>query len=134
KAFAFLLRPDLKELPVGRHEIDGSRIYAMVSREYGRRKADALLEVHDKYIDIQAVLAGTDCMGWKPRSSCKQPRGIYDGKTDLQFFADEPDARLSTGVGAFAVFFPEDAHMPSISSGRIHKVVVKVEVTPTGQA
>ncbi len=131
KAFEFLLRPDLKGLPVGKHEIDSQRVYATVSRDYGRKKADALLEVHEKFIDIQAVLAGTDCMGWKPRSSCRQPRGIYDRKKDILFFADEPDAWLSTRGGAFAIFFPEDAHMPLISSGRIHKVVVKVAVDPT---
>lgn len=44
---------------------------------------------------------------------CKQPSGGYDQKTDVQFFADEPDAWLSTESGAFAIFFPEDAHMPS---------------------
>jgi biofilm protein TabA len=40
--------------------------------------------------------------------------------------ADKPDAWLATGSGAFAIFFEEDPHMPLISPGRIHKVVVKV--------
>ncbi len=125
-AMEFLLRPDLKELPVGKYEIDGDRVYAMVSREPGRRKEDALLETHEKHIDIQLVLAGTDEMGWKPKSLCKQPSGAYDRKGDIQFFADQPDAWLSTRSGAFVVFFPEDAHMPLISQCQLHKVVVKV--------
>jgi biofilm protein TabA len=116
KAIEFILRPDLKELPVGKYEIDGDRVYAMVSKDPGRKKENALLETHEKYIDIQLVLAGTDDMGWKPRSLCEQPTGEYDQNTDVQFFADEPDAWLSTGSGAFAIFFPEDAHMPLISS------------------
>jgi biofilm protein TabA len=126
KAFEFLMRSDLKELPVGKYEIDGERVYGIVSKDPGRNKEDALLETHEKYIDIQLVLAGTDDMGWKPKSSCKHPSEEYDQETDIQFFADEPDAWLSTGSGAFAIFFPEDAHMPLISSGQIHKVVVKV--------
>ncbi|MBN1472588.1 MAG: YhcH/YjgK/YiaL family protein [Syntrophaceae bacterium] len=130
KAFEFLLRPDLKELPVGNYEIDGNRIYAVVSRDSGRKKEDALLETHKKYIDIQLVLSGTDDMGWKPRSSCKHPSGEYDQEDDIQFFTDEPDAWVSTKSGAFAVFFPEDAHMPLISTGELHKVVVKVAVAP----
>jgi biofilm protein TabA len=125
-AFEFLGRPDLNGLPVGRYEIDGERVYAMVSKDSGRKKEDALLEAHEKYIDIQLILAGTDEMGWKPGSLCTQLSGEYDGKTDVRFFADEPDVWLSTRGGAFAVFFPEDAHMPLISSGQIHKVVVKV--------
>jgi YhcH/YjgK/YiaL family protein len=128
KAFDFLLHPDLKELPVGKYEIDGDRVYAMVSKNAGRRKEDALLETHKKYIDIQLVLAGTDDMGWKPKSLCKKPAGEYDQKNDEQIFTDEPDAWISTQSGAFVIFFPEDAHMPLISSGQIHKVVVKVAV------
>ena len=126
KAFEFLLRSDLKELPVGKYEIDSDRIFAMVSKEPGRRKEDALLETHRKYIDIQLVLAGTDTMGWKPLSLCNKPAREYDQNADIQFFADTPDAWLATESGAFAIFFPEDAHMPLISPGQIHKVVVKV--------
>ena len=130
-AIEFLLRPDLNELPVGKYEIDGDRVYATVSKDLGRKKEDALLETHEKYIDIQLVLAGTDDMGWKPKSSCKQPLGEYEQQADVQFFADEPDAWLSTESGSFAIFFPEDAHIPLISSGQLHKVVVKVAVDPT---
>lgn len=129
KAFEFLSHPDLKELPVGKYEIDGDRIYAMVSEDCGRKKEDALLETHEKYIDIQLVLAGTDTMGWKPKSLCSQPVQAYDQKSDVQFFADKTDTWLATESGAFAIFFPEDAHMPLISSGQIHKVVVKVAAT-----
>lgn len=131
KAFEFLLRPDLEDLPVGKYEIAGEHVYAMVSNGPGRKKEDAPLETHSKYIDIQLVLAGTDNMGWKPKSLCRQPKAEYDPESDVQFFSDEPDSWLSTKSGAFAIFFPEDAHMPLISSGRIHKVVVKVENAPT---
>jgi biofilm protein TabA len=128
KAFDFLVRPDLKELPVGKYEIDAENVYAMVSKEPGRRKEDALLETHEKYIDIQLVLEGVDDMGWKPKSFCKKPAGEYNQKNDEQIFMDEPDTWISTQSGAFVIFFPEDAHMPLISSGQIHKVVVKVAV------
>jgi biofilm protein TabA len=128
KAFEFLARPDLKELSVGKYEIDGERVYAMVFKDPGRKKEDALLETHEKYIDIQLVLAGPDVMGWKPKSLCDKPTGEYDQKSDLQFFTDEPDVWISTKSGAFVIFLPDDAHMPSISSGILHKVVVKVAV------
>lgn len=47
-----------------------------------------------------------------------------------EFSRDEPDAWLSTRSGAFAVFFPEDAHMTMISPGRTHKVVAKTRSIP----
>jgi biofilm protein TabA len=129
KAIEFLLRPDLKELPVGKYEIDGENVFAIVSKDPGRKKEDALLETHEKYIDIQLVLAGTDDMGWKPKSLCKKLSSAYDQEEDIQYFADEPDTWISTQSGAFVIFFPEDAHMPLISSGQLHKVVVKVAVS-----
>ena len=128
KAFAFLMRPDLETLPVGRYEIDGDHVYAMVAQDRGRDMKDALLETHERYIDIQFVLGGTDRMGWKPKVACAQPAGGYDNQADIQFFADQPDVWLPTSSGMFAIFFPEDAHMPLISSGQIHKVVVKIAV------
>ena len=128
RAFEFLTRPDLAELPAGRHEIDGDRVYALVVEGPGRQPADAMLETHQKYIDIQLVLAGTDEMGWSPLSSCEEPAGEYDPEGDAQLFTDQPEAWVSARPGVFAIFFPEDAHMPMISSGELRKVVAKVAI------
>lgn len=130
QAFEFLGRQDLKDLPTATYAIDEERVYAMVARDPGRKQEEALLESHNQYIDIQLVLAGIDTMGWKPKSLCKHPAGGYDPDTDLQFFTDEPVAWLPTESGSFVIFFPEDTHMPLISSGQIHKVVVKIAVNP----
>jgi YhcH/YjgK/YiaL family protein len=128
KAIEFLFRPDLNELPTGKYEIDGDRVYAIVAKDPGRKEEDALLEIHRKYIDIQVVLAGTDNMGWRSKSSCEKPSGEYHNDSDVQFFEDDPEAFFSVKRGRFVIFFPEDAHMPSISEGEIHKIIVKVAV------
>ena len=127
-AFAFLKRADIRELPEGKHEIDGDRLHATIVQGPGRKVEDANLETHQRYIDIQCILSGVDQMGWRPKSSCGRPLASYDPDADLQFFADEPDTFASTRPGAFAIFFPEDAHMPMISAGEIHKVIVKIAV------
>ena len=128
KAIEFLLRSDLAELPVKNYEIDGDCVYAVVAKDHGRKKESALLETHEKYIDIQLVLAGIDTMGWKPKSSCKQPSEEYNKESDIQFFSDKPDIWLPVKSGCFAIFFPEDAHMPMISDSQLHKVIVKIAV------
>jgi YhcH/YjgK/YiaL family protein len=128
QAFDFLLRPDIRDLATGEYELDGRRVYAVVAKEEGRRKEEALLEAHVKYIDIQLVLEGTDTMGWAPRISCKHQNAAYDEEEDIQYFTDPPEVWFPTEVGYFAMFFPEDAHMPLISPTEIHKVVVKIAV------
>lgn len=127
-AFAFLRRSDLRDLAADRYEIDGDKVFAIVAKDLGRGKDEAQLETHEKYIDIQLVLAGTDDMGWRPKSLCRLPAEAYDPEDDIQFFAEAPTGRQAVGADMFAVFFPEDAHQPLIGEGQIHKVVVKVAV------
>ena len=127
-AFEFLRRKDLADLPEGKHHIDGNRIYAIAVKAVGRKKEVGELEAHKKYIDIQYVLAGTDEVGWRSRSTCSQPRAEYNAEDDYQMFGDEPSAWVTTVPGSFAIFFPNDPHIPMISPDELHKVVVKVAV------
>ena len=127
-AFAFLRRVDLDQLPSGRHEIDGERLYAIVSRDQGRGREKSLLETHRCYIDIQFVVSGEECIGWLPLSDCRRVSSPYDADNDLAFFFDRPATWLAVSPGNFAVFYPEDAHAPLAVQGPIHKVVVKVAV------
>lgn len=131
KAAEFLARPDLGQLAAGRHEIDGDNVFAMVYRGVGRKRETARLESHRQYMDIQCVLSGLDTMGWIPLGQCKVPDGDYIEQRDVRFFLDEPVAWVPVRPGSFAIFMPEDAHMPSIADQPdIDKIVVKVAVAP----
>jgi YhcH/YjgK/YiaL family protein len=126
-AFRFLSCADFSTLPPGRHDIDGERLFAIVSRGPGRKAEDGLLETHDRYIDVQHVFSGSDSMGWKARSSLLHPEGPHDPERDLRFWRDRPDGWITVRAGSFALFYPEDGHLPLVSEGEIGKVVVKVE-------
>ena len=128
RAFAFLRRPDLADLPPGRYEIDGARLYCSISKVPGRTRAEAPLEAHRKYIDIQYVIAGTETMGWKPTRDCRAVSAAYDPAQDIGFFADEPASWTEVPPGSFVIFFPQDAHAPLVGSGEIHKAVLKIAV------
>ena len=128
KAFTFLRQPRLESLPLEKIEIDGVRVYAMVSKSAARGRDAAKLEAHRKYIDIQYVISGVDEMGWKTKSTCRKPDTPYNAEKDFELFSDPADAWVAVGPGAFAVFFPEDAHAPLIGKGELHKIVIKVAV------
>lgn len=128
QAFAFLRRNDLAELPAGRQQIDGDRLFYIMSKGPGRSRAEAKLEAHRKFIDIQYVIAGTDEMGFKPAADCKMIDTSYDAEKDIGFFKDQPDSWTKVPAGSFVIFFPDDAHAPLVSSGEIHKVVLKIAV------
>lgn len=134
RAFAFLRGTDLYALEPGRHAIDGERLFAIVEACAGRTRAEARLECHRRYIDIQLVLEGVDEMGWKPLAECIDPATDYDAARDIRFFNDAPSSWIATPAGSFCLFFPDDAHAPLVStlkgtsSGMIRKVVVKIAV------
>ena len=126
EAFNFLRMSTLAELPAGRNEIDGDRLFCIVSKDTSRSRAEAKLEVHRRYIDIQYIISGTDEMGWRPTSTCKVIDTEYDANNDIGFFKDEPETWTKVPAGSFAIFFPADAHAPMVGDEDIHKVVLKV--------
>lgn len=128
EAFGFLDQPGLAELPDGKYEIAGDRVYAIIAREDGRKAEDGELEGHRKYIDIQYVISGDESMGWKNREGLVNSVE-YDKEKDLEFFEGAPGSIMRVPPGSFAVFLPTDAHLPLIGAGPIHKVVVKVAVS-----
>jgi len=128
RAFEFLRGTDLKSLAPGKHTVEGERIFAIVEACAGRTRAEAKLECHRRYIDIQLVLEGVDEMGWKPVAECVGPATDYDVARDIRFFNDAPSSWIATPPGSFCLFFPDDAHAPLVSTGQIRKVVVKIAV------
>ena len=128
KAFAFLRQEGLAELAADRYEIDGDRLFCMVSKGLGRSRSEAKLEAHRKYVDIQYVIAGADEMGFKPTANCKSIDTEYDADKDIGFFKDQPDSWTPVPAGSFVIFLPQDAHAPLVSSGEIHKAVSKIAV------
>ena len=128
RALEFMRSTDLLALAPGVHNIIGEQLFAIVENVPGRRREQAQLECHRKYIDIQLVLEGVDEMGWKPLHDCHKPVGDYSAEKDIQFFYDTPASWVATPPNSFCIFFPEDAHAPLVSDGNIHKVIFKVAV------
>lgn len=128
QAFEFLRNTDLVALAPGRHAVEGEDIFAIVEHCRGRTRAQARLESHRRYIDIQLVLEGVDEMGWKPLAQCTQPLGEFDAGRDICFYDDVPSSWVATPAGAFCIFFPDDAHAPLVSAGMIRKLVMKIAV------
>ena len=126
RAFKFLQTGNRALLPGGRNTIDGDLLYASVSMGKGKGESGARLETHNKYIDIQFTVSGTDRIGWAPRSTCAPFSEGYDAARDLEFYSNQPESWSAVRKGYFAIFFPEDAHAPLATDDHVHKVVMKI--------
>jgi YhcH/YjgK/YiaL family protein len=128
RAFAFLSSADLNALSTGRTDIDGDALFVILDRKHGRGREAARLEAHRRHIDIQFTIGGDEEIGWTPLASCAAPDGAFDEAKDIIFFRDAPSAWLRVPRGAFAIFFPEDAHAPLAGRGALVKAIVKIAV------
>lgn len=129
-AFAYLGRDDLDRLPEGRHEVDGDRVFAIVSHLPGKGHAQAPREAHRRYLDIQLCLHGTDEIGYRPYATCDHVVQAYAAETEVELFADDPDSWVQLPPGRFAILWPQDMHAPlgAPVGTPLHKLVLKVRV------
>ena len=126
RAFDFLKSHDLELLQPGRIELDGDKLFVSIAEYEAKTPEDAKVETHEKYIDIQVIISGTETMGWKAAHDCKQAIAPYDPEKDICFYRDASVSFVDVHPGEFTVFFPQDGHAPCIGKGHIKKAVVKV--------
>ena len=132
KAFKFLAEENLTALENGRHEIEGSDLFVIVS-EYIPKEMDSVrFEAHRSFADIQYVASGREQISIVPidQTIITTP---YDEGQDIMFLeAIESEDFIATPDNFF-VFFPSDAHRPSVKanpddSTLVKKIVVKVKL------
>ncbi|TPE46074.1 YhcH/YjgK/YiaL family protein [Pontibacter mangrovi] len=129
QAFRYLQQTDLAAAQTGVHEINGKKLFAIISDGPGVSEAKYKLEVHRRYIDIQYIFSGTDHMGWKDLALCAAPNDPYQEERDAAFFPDRTSSWFDVPAGSFTIFYPDDAHAAMVTGERVvRKVVLKIEV------
>lgn len=106
-------------------------VFALEQAYVGKARAEGRWEAHDRHIDLQAIVAGPERMDVTTREGLVVNEDLLADK-DVCFMDDVDDASVWTvRSGEVAVFFPTDAHMPSMAVGdpvQIQKTCVKVEI------
>ncbi|SDM10450.1 YhcH/YjgK/YiaL family protein [Kriegella aquimaris] len=121
---------NLETLPLGRVEIDGDNIFALV-QEYDTKAFDGeMWEAHKKYFDIQYVVKGTELIKVTRIENCT-PRTPYNAEGDYWLFQADGNS-ITVRAGQFVLLAPEDVHQPGIVCGnnteKIRKIVVKARI------
>lgn len=130
KAFQFLSEQDLTKLELGRHELEGADLFVNVDEYVSRNEEDVLFEAHKKYADIQVIVSGEERMGVLPLDSTSIVVPYNEEKDIVFLTADAGNYRTAT-PGRFFIFFPDDAHRPTVKTTeniQVRKIVVKVRI------
>lgn len=130
KALEFIRDTDFESMPNGRIDIDGDNVFALVQRYKTKDPDDCKWEIHQKYIDVQYMELGFETVGYT-NYEYLDAETPYNEETDVMLLEGEGDF-FQLGEGDFAIFFPQDAHMPGLivdeESEDVLKVVIKVKV------
>lgn len=129
QALDFLRESDVLSLSLGRQDLDGDRLFALVQEYPTRAVGDCRWEAHRKYCDVQFVARGVERIDVANISDMRVVEA-YDATKDVAFFAGDGDA-ITLRAGTFAVFAPQDVHKPCIAldeSATVRKIVLKVQV------
>ncbi|WHP30837.1 YhcH/YjgK/YiaL family protein [Trabulsiella odontotermitis] len=117
--------------PPGKHDIDGSRLFYLLSEDMTEPLAARRAEFHARYLDIQILLKGQEGMTFST---------LPNGTPETDWLADKDIAFLAEGAqektvilneGDFVVFWPGEVHKPLCAVGapaQVRKAVVKMQV------
>jgi YhcH/YjgK/YiaL family protein len=128
RAFQYLQQTDLQTIEVGKYEIDGKNLFALVQQYSTKPKAQGKWEAHRRYIDVQYIVQGREQIAYAHLSRLTQ--GEYDAVKDFLPLSGEGDY-LTLSSGDFMLLYPEDGHKPGLALADpsvVKKVVVKVAV------
>lgn len=127
RAFEYLKSTDFSEYQEGKYPIDGNDIFASISDYI--TKSSGQLEGHREYIDIQYIISGQEKIGVAKLNN--QTESIpYSNERDIAFFEGDYET-ITLKEGMFAIFFPDDLHLPCLKCDEpsaVKKVVVKVRI------
>jgi biofilm protein TabA len=131
KAFAYLRTVDGTQ-ELGRVDLDGDDVFAIVQTYTTKPQEKALFEAHRKYIDVQFIYSGREIILWAPLKTMQEETLAYTVEKEAALWKLVPDVTpLHMREGHFSILYPEDAHAPCVEwdgPAEVFKVVVKVAV------
>lgn len=112
KAFNFIISTDLKSLPPGEAKVDGEKLFVNVMSVEGSEGNSKYFEVHEKYIDIQIDLDGTEMI--EIGIGGLEEKIPMNEETDCGFYEAGDYVPCILGEGRFLVLMPGEVHKPMV--------------------
>lgn len=123
KVVEFLADNDWRNMPPGRVYINGEDVFANFDIARGRTFEEAVIETHNRMVDIQLILDGEEQVGWSPRSELQPVEYNSEGDYSL-YHGQKPQQYLTLRQGQFMLFLPEDGHAPCITPQKEYRKII----------
>lgn len=114
----------------GRYDTLGDNMFALIETYYTKPVNECKLESHEKHIDLQYIIEGREFMNWASTENLVVSENLLI-EEDLLFYENiSSKGAILVEKGFFAIFFPNDAHMPKVQankSEKVKKIVFKIK-------
>jgi YhcH/YjgK/YiaL family protein len=129
-ALDYLAATDFSEMAPGRYEIEGNDLFVLVQTYQSIPRDQGKWECHREYIDVQYIAEGVEQIGFSNIENL-EVETEYNPEKDIEFFSGDGDY-VTLAKGAYAIFFPQDAHKPKLapnkSADNVRKIVIKIRI------
>lgn len=130
EVLAFVERAEKEQLPVGRYDLHGDDLFALIQTYNSKTLADGRMESHKLYDDLQYIMEGEECIYWDAISDLKVEEDQTPEKDMIFYERSTPKGSTVLTAGMFGYYLPTDGHMPGITTGEIapvKKIVFKIK-------
>lgn len=135
-----LTHPDIEGGGAVRIEVLGGRgLFVVLQQVTTMTPQETFFEAHRDNLDVHVPLEGAESIGYAPldddRLAPGGPVPVFTGD-DVTYGAFPSDDQMSVVrlvEGMYALFGPEDVHMPKLQTGGpspLRKIVIKIPVAP----
>lgn len=128
-AYDFIMNYQKNPLPCGHYDLDGERCFALVQSYETVPETEKDFESHERYIDLQYIVEGSEKMLWSQREHLSL-KSSPDKEKDVAFYAGgETACSVVVREGEFVVFYPQEAHKPGCcvtTPEKVRKIVIKM--------
>lgn len=130
EALNYLKATDFTDMPVGRYEVKGSDIVALV-QEFTTETEETkpVWEYHKYHLDIQWIISGEEQIGYHPVENLV-PNKPYDPAGD-HIHCEDVEGDYLTLKDDRIIITPDDGHRPHLCVGKpgfVKKVVLKIVI------
>lgn len=128
-ALHYLESHDLKDLALGRNEVDGENVFINCMEYTTMAEEEGFFEAHLEYLDLHIMLSGEEYIHVSHIDTLEE--FTRDESVDFIGYRGYTQSKCSINKDMLLIVYPEDAHMVKIMCDQpkdVRKAVFKIKV------
>lgn len=132
EAINYLKQTDFSKLENKSYLIEGDKMFVVIQEYQTKPKQEKSAEQHQKYIDIQYMISGTEIIGVGYEHPGNEILDNYnEEKERIKYDKIKNEKDIVISQGDYIILFPQDIHRPGCNfqkQNNVRKAVLKIAI------